>query len=86
VWTKIRNVAARWAWPPGNDNRAASAERGGFPFSFTFEQSMIESPFPQTAECGRCGSEPLRDLVVVREGGRRDGAEAPKLLRERDDA
>jgi hypothetical protein len=31
-------------------------------------------------------SEPLRDLVVVGEGGRRDGAEVPELLRERDEA
>jgi hypothetical protein len=33
-----------------------------------------------------CGSEPLRDLVVIREGGGRDGAKVPELLRERDDA
>jgi hypothetical protein len=30
---------------------------------------LAEHPFPRTAECGCCGSEPLRDLVVVREGG-----------------
>jgi hypothetical protein len=47
---------------------------------------LAEHPFPQIAECGRCGSEPLRNLIVVREGGRRDGAEVPELLRERDDA
>jgi hypothetical protein len=28
----------------------------------------------------------LRDLVVVREGGGRDGTDVPQLLRERDDA
>jgi hypothetical protein len=49
-------------------------------------KALAADPIPQTAECGRCGSEPLRDLVVVREGGGRDGAEVPKLLRERDDA
>jgi hypothetical protein len=47
-------------------------------------EALAEHPFPQTAECGRCGSEPLRNLVVVREGGRRDGAEVPELLRERE--
>jgi hypothetical protein len=33
-------------------------------------EDLAEHPFPQTAKssfakCGRCGSEPLRDLVVV---------------------
>jgi hypothetical protein len=41
---------------------------------------LAEDPFPQTAECGRCGSEPLRDLVVIL-GGARDGNEVPELLR-----
>jgi hypothetical protein len=49
-------------------------------------EALAEHPFPQTAECGRCRSEPLRDLAVVREGGGRDGAEVPEMLRERDDA
>jgi hypothetical protein len=41
---------------------------------------------PKAAAADPSESEPLRDLVVVREGGKRDGAEVPELLRERDDA
>jgi hypothetical protein len=41
-------------------------------------EALAEHPsFPQTAECGRCGSEPLRDLVVVR-GEDRDDEMAPR--------
>jgi hypothetical protein len=49
-------------------------------------EALAEHPFPQTAECGRCGSETLRDLVVIQEGGGRDGTKVLELLGKRDDA